>query len=299
MRYWGLVSVLTVGCSAQPNLDVGQVARPIGSAAMVDAGKQVPASAASQRDSGIGLPLGTGRGDSGKGTSDSGKSPGDSGTIPVASPRASASAAQSVGSADASVAALDAGLCERPDACSECATCSDAGGSCSGSACGDTSSCLSNGSCGCTDGEIQCVGSTPQRCVGNVWVNEPECYGDAPLCSNGACVCADGALRCSGASEREQCLAGSWVTATSCEVPAPACNNGSCCQPGELDCAACDGTAGNWDGCRGHGCAVCVELVAEYPNYFVNHPFCVPNPTCDNSYYTCNEHCPPPSAADL
>jgi hypothetical protein len=299
MRYWGLVSVLTVGCSAPPNLDVAQVARPIGSAAVVDAGKQVPVSAASRDDSGMGLPLGTGRGDSGKGSNDSGKNQGDSGTIPVAPPPASASAVQSVGSADASVAALDAGLCERPDSCSECATCWEADAGCSGSGCDDAASCSSNGSCGCIDGEIQCAGSTPQRCQNNVWVNQSACSGETPECSSGTCVCAESALRCSGASDRELCLSGSWVPLTSCEAPTPACYEGNCCQPGEPYCAACDGTEGNWAGCRGHGCAVCVELVAEYPNYFVNHPFCVPNPTCENNYYTCNEHCPPPSAADL
>lgn len=69
-----------------------------------------------------------------------------------------------------------------------------------------------------------------------------------------------------------------------------------CPPPGDAD--QCDGTLGNWEGCRGLGCYVCTELVADYPRYFVNHPFCVSNATCNNSYSLCSAACPPPGPAD-
>lgn len=74
-----------------------------------------------------------------------------------------------------------------------------------------------------------------------------------------------------------------------------ACSS-DCPPPGGAD--RCDGTPGNWDGCRGTGCYVCTELVADYPNYFVNHPYCFSNGTCDGQHYTCNAVCPAPGAAD-
>ena len=66
---------------------------------------------------------------------------------------------------------------------------------------------------------------------------------------------------------------------------------------------ACDGaTTGTdgseWAGCRGSGCAVCSELVANYPRYFQNHPDCLRNTTCGGSAYACSLNCPKPSAAD-
>jgi hypothetical protein len=60
----------------------------------------------------------------------------------------------------------------------------------------------------------------------------------------------------------------------------------------------CDGTSGQWNGCRGTGCHVCSELVASYPCYFQNHPKCISNGTCGGLYYTCNKDCPAPTAAD-
>ncbi len=74
-----------------------------------------------------------------------------------------------------------------------------------------------------------------------------------------------------------------------------ACSS-DCPKPGAAD--QCDGTVGNWRGCRGLGCYVCTELVADYPNYFVNHPFCLSNPTCEGSYFTCSAACPGPTEAD-
>lgn len=61
----------------------------------------------------------------------------------------------------------------------------------------------------------------------------------------------------------------------------------------------CNGTSGQWQGCRGTGCSVCWELVNSYPYYFINHPACVPNTNCQGQYYTCNAACPAPSSADL
>jgi ABC-type cobalt transport system substrate-binding protein len=61
----------------------------------------------------------------------------------------------------------------------------------------------------------------------------------------------------------------------------------------------CNGTTGQWSGCRGNGCAVCWELVSSYPYYFINHPSCTPNTTCGGLYFTCNAACPSPSSSDL
>jgi hypothetical protein len=60
----------------------------------------------------------------------------------------------------------------------------------------------------------------------------------------------------------------------------------------------CEGVPGMWRGCRGTGCHVCAELVANYPCYFQNHPNCVSNSTCDGQYFTCSDACPAPTQAD-
>jgi len=72
--------------------------------------------------------------------------------------------------------------------------------------------------------------------------------------------------------------------------------NSKCPQPGSAD--QCNGTSGQWAGCRGTGCHVCAEKVANYPCYFRNHPWCIPNSTCGGLYFTCNANCPAPTAAD-
>lgn len=61
---------------------------------------------------------------------------------------------------------------------------------------------------------------------------------------------------------------------------------------------SCDGSPGQWPGCRGNGCAVCAELVGNAPCYFLNHPACARNTTCAGQYFTCNDACPPPTSAD-
>jgi hypothetical protein len=72
--------------------------------------------------------------------------------------------------------------------------------------------------------------------------------------------------------------------------------NANCPAPTSAD--ACNGTSGQWQGCRGTGCNVCAEKVSAYPLYFKNHPACVPNTTCGGSYFTCNVNCPAPATAD-
>jgi len=61
----------------------------------------------------------------------------------------------------------------------------------------------------------------------------------------------------------------------------------------------CNGTPGQWSGCRGTGCNVCTELVSNAPCYFRNHPNCNSNADCGGSYFTCNASCPAPSGADF
>jgi hypothetical protein len=60
----------------------------------------------------------------------------------------------------------------------------------------------------------------------------------------------------------------------------------------------CEPTEGNWKACRNGGCTVCGEMVQGFPNYFRNHPNCIPSMTCEGRYFTCSANCPPPSAAD-
>jgi hypothetical protein len=73
-------------------------------------------------------------------------------------------------------------------------------------------------------------------------------------------------------------------------------------EPGRLnvgiEVVECDGSPGQWNGCRGNGCLVCTELLADYPLYVQNHPGCVANSTCDGQFFTCNDRCPAPTDAD-
>jgi ABC-type cobalt transport system substrate-binding protein len=83
---------------------------------------------------------------------------------------------------------------------------------------------------------------------------------------------------------------------TNCQGQYFTCN-AACPAPSSSD-LQCNGTAGQWSGCRGTGCSVCSELVANYPCYFRNHPSCVQNTDCQGQYFTCNVNCPAPTAAD-
>src|SRR5207244_7500239 len=73
--------------------------------------------------------------------------------------------------------------------------------------------------------------------------------------------------------------------------------NASCPAPTSAD--VCNGTSGQWAGCRGAGCHVCAEKVSGYTRYFANHPACISNPSCARPYFTCNANCPAPTADDL
>ena len=74
--------------------------------------------------------------------------------------------------------------------------------------------------------------------------------------------------------------------------------NSNCPAPTDGDKAppagACNGTSGQWAGCRGNGCAVCAEQLTGFPSYFKNHPNCVKNDTCAGQFFTCNSNCPAP-----
>jgi len=88
--------------------------------------------------------------------------------------------------------------------------------------------------------------------------------------------------RCARADD---CAGHYWMCSSDCPEPATA--------------DECNGTSGEWDGCRGTGCSVCIELVSAYPKYFDRHPMCIRNPGCGGQHYTCNAACPAPSNADL
>jgi len=76
--------------------------------------------------------------------------------------------------------------------------------------------------------------------------------------------------------------------------------NAACPAPtyADRDPQMCNGSAGGWNGCRGNGCAVCSELLTEYPLYIQNHPTCAKNDTCAGEFYQCNSACPAPTEAD-
>ncbi|TMQ19943.1 MAG: hypothetical protein E6J91_05230 [Deltaproteobacteria bacterium] len=52
--------------------------------------------------------------------------------------------------------------------------------------------------------------------------------------------------------------------------------NAACPTPSgaDFDCSTCNGTPGQWAGCRGNGCAVCNEKISNAPCYVFNHPKC-------------------------
>ena len=80
--------------------------------------------------------------------------------------------------------------------------------------------------------------------------------------------------------------------------PSGACNS-NCPPPSAGD--LCDGTAGQWRGCHDNGCAVCSDLVVNYPYYWYHHPSCSVNESCGGvtAYHgLCNARCPAPTEAD-
>lgn len=62
--------------------------------------------------------------------------------------------------------------------------------------------------------------------------------------------------------------------------------------------AECNGSPGGFEGCRGNGCSVCVEVLVKYPKYFQNRPNCIQNPTCEGQFYQCNAACTEPMGFD-
>jgi hypothetical protein len=61
----------------------------------------------------------------------------------------------------------------------------------------------------------------------------------------------------------------------------------------------CSGSPNGWTGCRGTGCSVCSELVANYPLYLIRHENCAALSTCDGQYYACSDNCPAPTDEDI
>lgn len=74
--------------------------------------------------------------------------------------------------------------------------------------------------------------------------------------------------------------------------------NANCPAPTLSDKCTCNGTAGEWNGCRGTGCSACSELVADYPCYFIHRPSCMKNDACGGEYYQCNDRCSAPGESD-
>ena len=203
-------------------------------------------------------------------------------------------------------------------------TCTDTGIGNEGQTCGNGGHC-SLGSC-CIAGETNCGNG----CIDPI-VDPVNCGGCNHTCSVSAGATADcregkcvevqdpDGEQCQGSyggvGDWDGCRgSGCWVCRERiAEYPLYRFNHPSCiindtCDSQYYRCSAncpapsgadaCNGTEGNWDGCRGTGCWVCRELVAGYSRYFLHHPFCIPNDLCDGAYGTCNSHCPPPSEVD-
>jgi hypothetical protein len=173
-----------------------------------------------------------------------------------------------------------------------------------------------------------CSGQTcgsPDGCCGTCQ------YGSGcipPVCGDGACNgtenCANCARDCGVCTSSCSGTSGQWAgcRGTGCNVCSelvagyelyfinhpgcltnPNCGgayytcNASC--PAPMSADICNGTSGQWAGCRGSGCNVCAEKVSGYSRYFKNHPACISNSNCQGAYYTCNANCPAPTSADL
>jgi hypothetical protein len=54
-----------------------------------------------------------------------------------------------------------------------------------------------------------------------------------------------------------------------------------------------------WAGCYNGGCAICQEVLVDYPSYLARHPCCTVNTTCGvHAPLKCSPLCPPPTALD-
>lgn len=71
----------------------------------------------------------------------------------------------------------------------------------------------------------------------------------------------------------------------------------SCPPPKAAD--ACTATKGQWKGCGTNACAVCSDLLADFPHYLQNHPGCTRDVACGSrAKAVCNARCPAPSDGD-
>lgn len=126
---------------------------------------------------------------------------------------------------------------------------------------------------GASDGWKACAGTGCSVC-NELLTNYPLYFAHHPACSANL-----------------NCTAGSyWACSSAC--PAPTAND----QLGGPECA---GATDGWVGCRGSGCLVCSELIANYPKYIANHPNCGLNESCAGTGYAqCSSSCPAPTACD-
>jgi len=90
---------------------------------------------------------------------------------------------------------------------------------------------------------------------------------------------------------------GACISSSTCCTNAD-CSGGQTCLGGTCQTPSCDGTSGEWDGCRGSGCSVCAEKLTEFPRYIQHHPSCTRNDGCAGQFFTCNAACPAPSDVD-
>jgi hypothetical protein len=127
----------------------------------------------------------------------------------------------------------------------------------------------------------------------------PACDGTAGQWSgcrgNGCSVCTDALVGFSryfanhpGCAQNPTCGGLFFTCNAACPAPTDA----------DRDPPTCDGTAGQWSGCRGNGCSVCTDALVGFSRYFANHPGCAQNPTCGGLFFTCNAACPAPTDAD-
>ena len=128
-------------------------------------------------------------------------------------------------------------------------------------------------SCGSTPGQwVGCGAQGCSVCAENT-KDYPYYFANHPLC--------DRSLSCNGSF-------------TTC--------NANCPAPSEADkapaAAVCQGTTGQWAGCRGTGCSVCQDKLTAYPYYFLHHPRCAAA-QCDGQSFACNADCPAPSDLEM
>jgi hypothetical protein len=68
---------------------------------------------------------------------------------------------------------------------------SSAGSDSHGGASGSGGGVEAGGAAGCANGSFRCAdNSTPSKCEGGVWVDQPACVAPTPACSNGLCAAA-------------------------------------------------------------------------------------------------------------